>query len=77
MQLLTSVAIIWSGPRIKHVELSRGNSLYTKDKKNRQSQSVFKCVHCGHEENADVNAAINILGRSIPNRRKRSALAQA
>ncbi len=48
-----------------------------KDKKNRQSQSVFKCVHCGHEENADVNAAINILGRSIPNRRKRSALAQA
>ncbi|MFK7826330.1 MAG: zinc ribbon domain-containing protein [Oligoflexales bacterium] len=26
-------------------------------KENRKSQSVFKCVKCGHTENADVNAS--------------------
>jgi len=30
-------------------------------KENRQSQAVFKCLACGHEANADENAAINIL----------------
>ncbi|KPL13302.1 MAG: hypothetical protein AMS26_14990 [Bacteroides sp. SM23_62] len=30
-------------------------------KQNKQSQAVFKCAACGHEENADVNAARNIL----------------
>jgi putative transposase len=30
-------------------------------KENRQSQAVFKCLACGHEANADVNAARNIL----------------
>lgn len=34
------------------------------DKGNRRSQSSFKCLCCGHVANADVNAAINILGRS-------------
>ena len=31
------------------------------EKRNRKSQEFFKCLNCGHEENADVNAAINIL----------------
>ena len=30
-------------------------------KENRVSQAVFRCQVCGHEENADVNAAKNIL----------------
>lgn len=30
---------------------------------NRRSQSKFKCVECGYEENADVNAAREILRR--------------
>ena len=30
-------------------------------KENRVNQAVFKCQHCGHEENADINAAKNIL----------------
>ena len=30
-------------------------------KENRASQDVFRCQECGHEENADVNAAKNIL----------------
>jgi len=31
------------------------------EKENRVSQDVFMCRVCGHEENADVNAAKNIL----------------
>lgn len=34
------------------------------DADNRQSQSKFVCVRCGHEANADTNAAINILRRA-------------
>lgn len=32
-------------------------------KENRKSQSKFECVECNHTENADVNAAKNILMR--------------
>lgn len=33
------------------------------DDDNRKTQEVFKCVECGHEVNADFNAAINIKNR--------------
>lgn len=36
------------------------------EKANRRSQSVFVCVSCGHEANADHNAAKNVLGRAVP-----------
>ncbi|TDD76661.1 transposase [Actinomadura darangshiensis] len=36
---------------------------------NRESQAVFRCVACGHQANADVNAACNIrdtaVGRTV------------
>ena len=32
---------------------------------NRLSQAVFRCVACGHGDNADHNAAINILAAGI------------
>jgi transposase len=32
---------------------------------NRKSQAVFCCVKCGHEANADVNAAKNILYEAL------------
>ena len=32
---------------------------------NRDSQAVFRCVGCGYEANADVNAAMNILSRAL------------
>lgn len=33
------------------------------DKKNRRSQADFSCVRCGHEANADLNAARNLATR--------------
>lgn len=39
---------------------------------NRKSQAVFRCVACGHQSNADVNAARNIAaGRAVTARRGR------
>jgi len=37
------------------------------DMKNRKSQSEFRCLACGHAENADVNAAKNIVLRATVN----------
>ncbi|WP_254591238.1 transposase [Methanocella conradii] len=37
------------------------------DKNNRHGQ-VFKCLACGHEENADINAAKNIRQRASVNK---------
>ncbi|MEV8371255.1 transposase [Kribbella sp. NPDC056861] len=35
-------------------------------RENRKSQAVFRCVSCGHQANADVNAAVNIAaGRAV------------
>ncbi len=36
-------------------------------RENRLTQSIFKCVHCGHESNADLDAATIIEGRAFPN----------
>ena len=44
---------------------------------NRRSQSEFECVACGHQGNADVNAALNILGRGTGATGRRGALALA
>lgn len=52
------------------VEIVRVNPAYTSqccsqcghiDADNRQTQANFTCVSCGHHENADVNAARNLL----------------
>ncbi|WP_428661948.1 RNA-guided endonuclease InsQ/TnpB family protein [Runella sp.] len=43
-------------------------------KENRVTQSIFKCVQCGHGENADYNAAKNILGQGMALVRQREGL---
>lgn len=39
------------------------SSCGTVDRQSRKSQAIFDCVACGHTDNADRNAAINILNR--------------
>jgi len=34
-------------------------------RKNRKTQKKFKCVECGHSENADFNSACNIRDRLL------------
>lgn len=46
-------------------------------KKNRRSQSKFQCVACGHQGNADINAALNILARGTGASGRRGAWALA
>lgn len=48
------------------------------DKANRASQSKFKCLQCGHDTNADRNAALNIMARAeLSNSLMSSALANS
>ena len=39
------------------------------DRRSRESQARFSCVHCGHEAHADTNAAIEILRRNAASMR--------
>jgi putative transposase len=47
------------------------------DAKNRISQSLFICLKCGNEDNADFNAAKNIEGKGITLDRQREAIVRA
>ena len=57
--------LLWKGGKLVEVDFRYTSQTCSccgfKAKENRLSQAVFRCVACGHEENADVNAAKNIL----------------
>ncbi len=68
----------WSGLKqklgYKSAHLLEANPQYTSqtcsrcgfiDAANRPIQAKFKCLACGHTDNADINAALNILTSGI------------
>ncbi|GAA4838042.1 transposase [Algivirga pacifica] len=71
----------WQGKAFIKVDAKytsqRCHSCGYQSKENRISQSNFECKKCGHTDNADINAAKNILARAIASSRKRGALARA
>lgn len=59
----------WKGGHLelvdaKHTSQKCSNCGYT-EKENRTSQAKFECKNCGHSENADINAAKNILAAGL------------
>ena len=58
----TGVPVVFVDPRNTSRECAACGCI---DKKNRPNQSTFKCIGCGHEANADLNAARNIRQRAI------------
>ncbi len=49
------------------------NKCGRRDKANRLTQSKFKCVSCGHTDDADLNTAANILASGIGATARRGA----
>jgi putative transposase len=75
-QLYSGGKLVKINPRNTSLTCS---SCGTVDKENRTSQSSFRCTSCGYKENADINAAKNILeaGRvSLGDIEKVTSLAQ-
>lgn len=58
----------WSGGRLIEVPAAYTSQACSEcgciDARSRRSQSEFCCVHCGHTDHADLNAAKNILSRA-------------
>jgi putative transposase len=59
--LWTGTTVIAVNPAYTSQTCSRCNHVA---RESRESQAVFRCVACGFELHADVNAAINILSRA-------------
>ena len=59
----------WKGKLVQRVQprftSQLCNSCGHKDKENRENQATFLCKSCGHHENADLNAAKNILAAGL------------
>jgi len=59
--LAAGIPVVYVDPRNTSRECARCG--FT-DKRNRRDQAHFLCLSCGHEANADVNAAKNIAARA-------------
>jgi len=60
--VLSGIDVVVINPKNTSRECS--NCSYT-DKKNRKSQSEFRCIECGYHDNADLNAAKVIRKRAL------------
>lgn len=56
------VHLVWVNPRYTSQTCAQCGAV---DAENRKTQAQFTCVSCGHEAQADVNAARNILRRAL------------
>lgn len=59
---LRGVRLIWMPPQYTSQRCSVCGHV---DKENRKTQANFTCLSCGHSENADVNAAKNVLNLAL------------
>jgi transposase len=58
----SGVLVVYVDPRFTSQECRKCHHVA---RENRESQAVFRCVECGHEDHADVNAAKNVLARGL------------
>jgi transposase len=58
----SGAAVMYVNPKYSSQECRRCGHIATE---NRESQAVFRCVACGHEDHADANAARNVLARGL------------
>lgn len=58
------IKVVKINPKNTSKRCSRCGCIDTQNRDGKKNQSLFKCITCGHEENADVNASKNI---AIPN----------
>jgi transposase len=64
----SGVPVLFVNPRYTSQQCRRCDHIA---EENRQSQTVFSCVNCGHANHADINAAENIVAGGLPSRRPR------
>ena len=58
----SGAAVMYVDPKYSSQQCRRCSHVATE---NRESQAVFRCVACGHEDHADANAAKNVLARGL------------
>lgn len=69
IEAILAYKMIWNGGALAYVDAKYTSQQCSKckhvAKENRKTQAIFKCVKCGHAENADLNASKNILNRYL------------
>jgi transposase len=58
----SGAAVLFVNPRFSSQECRACGHVAAE---NRDSQAVFRCVSCGHQDHADANAAKNVLARGL------------
>ncbi|MFW6024843.1 MAG: RNA-guided endonuclease InsQ/TnpB family protein [Candidatus Woesearchaeota archaeon] len=59
------IEVVYINPRYTSKRCSECGTIHEENRNCKKNQTKFKCVICGHEENADINAAKNISNYHI------------